>query len=58
MEQLTLDVRKAMKTLNWRPKLATAEALAWTADRYRRFDRGEPARALAAEQIARFESLP
>ena len=54
MEHLTLDVRKAMKTLNWRPKLPTADALAWTADWYRRFDRGEPARALAGEQIARF----
>jgi len=58
MEHLTLDVRKAMKTLNWRPKLPTADALAWTADWYRRFDRGEPARALVGEQIARFESLP
>lgn len=57
MEHLTLDVRKAMTTLNWRPKLATAEALAWTADWYRRFDSGEPARALAGEQITRFKSL-
>jgi CDP-glucose 4,6-dehydratase len=58
MEHLTLDVRKAMKTLNWRPKLPTADALAWTADWYRRFDRGESARELAGEQIARFEPLP
>ncbi len=58
MGRLTLDVRKAMKTLSWRPKLATAEALAWTADWYRRFDRGESARALVGEQIARFGSLP
>jgi CDP-glucose 4,6-dehydratase len=58
MENLTLNVHKAMKTLNWRPKLATADALAWTAEWYRRFDRGESARALVGEQIERFESLP
>jgi CDP-glucose 4,6-dehydratase len=58
MANLTLDVHKAMKTLNWRPKLATADALAWTAEWYRRFDRGESARALVQEQITRFESLP
>jgi CDP-glucose 4,6-dehydratase len=58
MENLTLDVHKAIKTLNWRPKLATADALAWTAEWYRRFDRGESARALVCEQIQRFESLP
>ena len=58
MANLTLDVHKAMKTLNWRPKLATGDALAWTAEWYRRFDRGESARALVQEQITRFESLP
>jgi len=58
MAHLTLDVRKAMKTLNWRPKLATADALAWTAEWYRRFDRGEAARDLVQEQIKQFESLP
>jgi CDP-glucose 4,6-dehydratase len=58
MAHLTLDVRKAMKSLNWRPRLATADALAWTAEWYRRFDGGESARALVYEQIERFESLP
>lgn len=58
MENLTLDVHLAMKTLNWRPRLATADALAWTAEWYRRFDRGESARVLVCEQIERFEALP
>lgn len=57
MQHLTLDISKAKKSLNWRPKLSTPEALAWTADWYRRFDRGEPARALVREQIERFEKI-
>jgi CDP-glucose 4,6-dehydratase len=48
---------KARKSLNWQPRLATPEALAWTADWYRRFDRGEPARVLCREQIERFEKI-
>lgn len=57
MQHLTLDISKAKKSLNWRPKLSTPDALAWTADWYRRFDRGEPARILAREQIERFEKI-
>jgi CDP-glucose 4,6-dehydratase len=57
MQHLTLDISKAKKSLNWRPKLSTPDALAWTADWYRRFDRGEPARDLVREQIERFEKI-
>jgi CDP-glucose 4,6-dehydratase len=57
MQHLTLDISKAKKCLNWRPKLATPDALAWTADWYRRFDHGEPGRDLVREQIERFEKI-
>lgn len=57
MPHLRLDIEKAMTSIAWRPALPSAEAIVWTAEWYFRFDRGESARHLVEEQIARFEAL-
>jgi CDP-glucose 4,6-dehydratase len=57
MKNLALDANKAMRTIGWRPRLDTREALGWTVDWYRRFKAGEQARDLVTEQIARYESM-
>ncbi|WP_328702597.1 CDP-glucose 4,6-dehydratase [Belnapia mucosa] len=49
--QLRVDSSKARARLGWRPRLPTAEAIAWTMRWYARHAAGEPARALALEQI-------
>jgi len=43
-----------MDVLGWRPRLRTRDALAWTAERYRRYNRGL---SLTSEQITRYEAL-
>ncbi|HZP76559.1 MAG TPA: CDP-glucose 4,6-dehydratase [Pseudolabrys sp.] len=57
MEHLALAIGRARDALNWRPRLTTPRALAWTAEWYRRFDHGERARTLVVEQIARYQTL-
>ena len=49
--RLRLHTQRARIRLDWRPTLPTSEALAWTADGYRRLHRGEDAGWLD-EQIA------
>ncbi|WP_439534556.1 CDP-glucose 4,6-dehydratase [Polymorphobacter sp.] len=54
---LALDSAAATARLGWRPRLAGAEALQWTADWYRGFDAGTPARALSLAQLSAYEAL-
>lgn len=51
---LTLDSAKAMRELGWRPNLALADAVGWSADWYRRVEAGENAAAVSGEQIDRY----
>jgi CDP-glucose 4,6-dehydratase len=53
---LALDSTRARRALGWSPLLSVAEAVEWTLDWYRtRFDGGDVA-ALAAAQIAEYET--
>jgi len=56
-QYLALDVGLAMRTLDWRPRLAVAEALDWTAGWYADYLRGADMRAVSAAQIERFAGL-
>ncbi len=58
MKTLALDSTAAAAALGWRPRLTTREALAWTADWYRRHDAGEDVRALTLSQIRAYEARP
>jgi CDP-glucose 4,6-dehydratase len=53
---LALDASKARARLGWRPRLQLDEALAWTVDWHRRYQRGEDARALVLEQVQAYEA--
>lgn len=53
---LALDPGLAMKSLKWRPRLSTAQALRWTAEWYRAFDAGADARALCRQQLQDYEA--
>jgi|ERR1700722_2906726 len=53
--QLTLDSTKAMRRLGWRPRLTLEEALALTAQWYKRQHLGTSAARLVDEQIDSFE---
>jgi CDP-glucose 4,6-dehydratase len=57
MQALALDPSLAGKSIGWRPRLSSAEAIAWTAEWYGRLAQGEPAHALCLEQISRYEKL-
>ncbi len=57
METLALDAGAAGRRLNWRPRLSTRDAVAWTARWYRRFAAGEDAGGLCRGQIEAFEAL-
>lgn len=57
MEHLSLNPSLADRALGWRPVLATAEALDWTARWYAAYNKGEDAKALCAAQIGDFEAL-
>lgn len=52
---LSLDARKARRELRWQPRLSPEDALAWTVDWYKAYQR-DPAsgRRITEEQIARF----
>lgn len=54
---LAVDAGKARARLGWRPLLRLHEALAWTADWYRRQHEGEAAADLLDEQIGRYCAL-
>lgn len=54
---LSLDASKARARLGWRPRLHLCEALDWTYDWYTRQARGEDARRLTMDQIARYTEL-
>lgn len=56
-KRLTLDSTLATRVLGWRPVLSARDALAWTIEWYQRFDSGEDARAVATEEIQRYQSL-
>lgn len=57
MKNLAVNVKRAMRSLGWRPRLDTQQTLEWTVDWYRRFDEGENPRALSVGQIERYEAL-
>jgi len=54
---LRLNSQKAIRELRWVCKLPLDEALAWTADWFRRHGSGQDARALCEEQIDRYMQL-
>jgi CDP-glucose 4,6-dehydratase len=58
MQTLSLDPALAVETLGWRPRLTSREAIAWAAEWYGRFGRGEDPVALCLEQISRYENRP
>lgn len=53
---LKLDCSKARAELGWQPRLGLEEALSWTVDWYKCFERAGDLRALTEDQIAGFES--
>lgn len=55
---LTLSSALAEKSLGWRPRLAVAESLAWTADWYQAHAAGENMTKYSEAQIAHYQSLP
>jgi CDP-glucose 4,6-dehydratase len=54
---LAVDATLARERLGWVPRLPIGQALAWTADWYRRYHGGVPADGLVAADIARYEAL-
>ncbi len=54
---LTLSSSLAHSALDWRPRLAVGESLAWTADWYRAHSAGEDMRKYSQAQIATYQSL-
>ncbi len=55
---LAVDATKARLRLGWRPRLALAEALAWTVEWHRAVRDGGDPRALVLAQIERYAGLP
>jgi len=54
---LTLSSALAHNSLDWHPRLAVGESLAWTADWYRAHAAGENMREYSEAQIAQYQSL-
>jgi CDP-glucose 4,6-dehydratase len=54
---LTLDSTLAAETLGWRPRLARAQAMDWTAAWYRAEREGADMRRFTLDQIAAYEDL-
>ena len=54
---LTLSSALAESSLDWHPRLAVGESLAWTADWYRAHAAGENMTKYSEAQIARYQSL-
>ncbi|RDI54842.1 CDP-glucose 4,6-dehydratase [Microvirga subterranea] len=55
--QLALDAGLAERTLGWRAKLDSREALRWSTEWYRAFDAGRDMANITSEQIDRYEAL-
>lgn len=55
---LAVDAGLAARSINWRPRLGADAAIGWTAEWYRAFDAGMPARELTLQQIRRYRELP
>ena len=55
---LTLSSSLAHSSLDWSPRLAVAESLAWTADWYRAHAAGEDMTKYSEAQIAQYQLLP
>lgn len=54
---LKLDASKARDELGWKPKLALHDAIAWTADWYKKQASGAAARALCVAQLEQYAGL-
>jgi CDP-glucose 4,6-dehydratase len=54
---LAIDPALARSSIGWRPRLNAAQALQWTATWYRGALAGAPPRALALDQIGRYEEM-
>lgn len=54
---LRLDVSKARERLAWRPALSVDTALAWIVEWHQAVERGDSARAITEQQIARYRAL-
>jgi CDP-glucose 4,6-dehydratase len=54
---LSIDPALALTSIGWRPRLHSAQALQWTADWYRAVAAGAGPRAVALDQIDRYEAL-
>jgi CDP-glucose 4,6-dehydratase len=54
---LRLDSGKAMQRLDWRPRLAVAEAVDWIAEWYRDFLAGTDPKSTCLAHIRRYESI-
>jgi CDP-glucose 4,6-dehydratase len=57
MSFLALDPSLAKRSLGWRTRLSSREAIDWTAEWYRRWAKGESAKSLCLDQISRYEVL-
>jgi CDP-glucose 4,6-dehydratase len=55
---LTLSSALAQSSLQWHPRLAVGESLAWTADWYQAHAAGENMVKFSESQIVRYQSLP
>jgi CDP-glucose 4,6-dehydratase len=56
-QHLSLDASLARSSLAWAPRLDLDEALRWTVEWWRAEQQGSSLRALALDQIARYEAL-
>ena len=57
MKLLALDASLAQRTLGWRPRLGTADALEWTSSWYSAFDAGRDVLRLTEHQIEQYQCL-
>jgi len=55
---LRLDSSKAERLLEWRGRIALADAIGWTVDWHRERAAGKPVRELILRDVARYEALP
>lgn len=53
---LRLNCEKAKGRLGWQPRMNLEQALSWTVDWYRSFQRGDDVRALTENQISNYEN--
>ena len=53
---LRLNCDKAKSRLEWRPRMNLEQALAWTVDWYRSYQKGDDVRTLTEKQISNYEA--